>query len=303
MSRAPIEFDGMTKAFGSTKAVDELTLAVPEGSVFGLLGPNAAGKTTAIRMLMGHLHPTEGTVRTLGEDPWRHTEETRRRIAYVSENMALPGWMTPKAAIRFCARLYPAWDAEMAETLVEEFALRAGGRFSSLSKGQRRSLCILLALCQNADLLVLDEPAAGLDPVARRGFLQRILEVACADGRTVFISSHILSDVERVVDRVAIIARGKLKLEGELEDLKQSARKLVLPGAVSAEQLGAGFQVLRCRRQEEATEAFVLGFDEDRFRAFCAEQGCVQGAQQFGLNLEDLFVEVAQVDTDNERSR
>ena len=143
---------------------------------------------------------------------------------------------------------------------------------------------------------MLDEPAAGLDPLARRGFLERILEVACAGGRTVFISSHILSDLERVVDRVAIIAGGKLRLEGELEDLKQGARKLVLPTAVSAEQLSAGFQVLRLRQQEEAIEAFVLGFDEDRFRAFCEEQGCAQGAQQFGLNLEDLFVEVAQSD-------
>jgi ABC-2 type transport system ATP-binding protein len=302
MSRAAIQFDGVTKAFGSTRAVNGLSLAVPEGSVFGLLGPNGAGKTTAIRMLMGHLHPTQGTVRTLGEDPWGHTEETRRRIAYVSENMALPGWMTPEAAVRFCARLYPAWDGELAETLLEELGLRGGGRFPRLSKGQRRSLCILLALCQNAELLVLDEPAAGLDPLARRGFLQRILEVACGGGRTVFISSHILSDLERVVDRVAIIARGKLKLDGELEDLKQSARKLVLPSAVSAEQLNAGFQVLRLRCREEATEAFVLGFDEDRFRSFCAEQGCAAGAQQFGLNLEDLFVEVAQADSDDSGS-
>jgi ABC-2 type transport system ATP-binding protein len=299
MSGAAIEFDGVTKAFGSTRAVEELSLAVPQGSVFGLLGPNGAGKTTAIRMLMGHLHPTAGTVRTLGEDPWQHSEATRRRIAYVSENMALPGWMTPQAAIRFCARLYPAWDAELAETLLEELGLPGAERFSSLSKGQRRSLSILLALGQNADLLVLDEPAAGLDPLARRGLLERILEVACAGERTVFISSHILSDLERVVDRVAIIANGQLKLEGELEDLKQSARKLVLPSAVSAEQLDARFQVLRLRQQEEATEAFVLGFDEDRFSSFCAEQGCAQGAQQFGLNLEDLFVEVAQSDSDN----
>ena len=221
MTANAVELHDVTRLFGAAKAVDRLSLSVPEGAVFGLLGPNGAGKTSTIRMLMGHLRPTSGTVQTLGGDPWQHSEATRRRIAYVSENMELPGWMTPNAAMRFCRRLYPTWDQALAETLCDGFQLNRSQRFSELSKGQKRSLCILLALGQNADLLVLDEPAAGLDVLARRDFLDRILDVACAGGRTVVLSSHILSDLERVVDRVAILSHGTLKLEGELEDLKQ----------------------------------------------------------------------------------
>ena len=107
MTTNAVELRDVTRLFGVVKAVDRLTLSVPEGAVCGLLGPNGAGKTSAIRMLMGHLRPTSGTVETLGADPWEHSEATRRRIAYVSENMELPGWMTPRAAMRFCERLYP----------------------------------------------------------------------------------------------------------------------------------------------------------------------------------------------------
>jgi ABC-2 type transport system ATP-binding protein len=300
MTGIAVALQDVTRLFGAARAVDGLTLTIPEGAVLGLLGPNGAGKTSTVRMLAGHLHPSSGSVRTLGEDPWQHVESTRRRIAYVSENMELPGWMTPEAAMRFCQRLYPRWDRALAESLREVFGLGRSQRFSELSKGQRRSLCILLALCQNADLLVLDEPAAGLDVLARRSFLDHILEVACTDGRTVVISSHILTDLERVVDRVAILSQGKLKLDGGLEELKLRARKLWVPCVVTRAELSAHFQLLKMRTVGEQTEALVLGYDDDRFRAFCQQHGCAEGAQQFGLNLEDLFVEVAGSDDNND---
>lgn len=225
MTANAVELRDVTRLFGSTKAVDGLSLAVPAGAVFGLLGPNGAGKTSTIRMLMGHLHPTSGTVQTLGGDPWKHSESVRRRIGYVSESMELPGWMTPRAAMRFGERLYPDWDCPLAETLCDTFGLGRAKRFAEMSKGQKRSLCILMALCQKADLLVLDEPAASLDVLSRRDFLDRVLDVACSGGRTVVLSSHILSDLERVVDRVAILSHGTLKLEGDLEELKQKYGK------------------------------------------------------------------------------
>lgn len=156
MSHAAIETRALVKNFGNKAAVDNLDLTVPTGSVFGFLGANGAGKTTTIRMLMGHLHPTSGEAITLGADPWSHDEPTRRRVAYVSENMALPGWMTPERAIRFCAAQYPDWDGALAETLLGDLELRDAGPFRALSKGQKRRLCILLALAQNADLLVMD---------------------------------------------------------------------------------------------------------------------------------------------------
>jgi ABC-2 type transport system ATP-binding protein len=297
MNDAAIQMQGVTKVFGSQTAVDGLGLTVPRGSVLGFVGPNGAGKTTTIRMIVGHLHPTGGTVRTLGRDPWLHDEATRRRVAYVSENMALPGWLTPLTAIRLCAPLYRGWDGKLAESLLDEFGLRSKDAFSTLSKGQKRALCILLALCQKADLLVMDEPAAGLDPMARRDFLERILEVACDGGRTVFMSSHILSDLERVVDRVAVVCGGCLSLDCELDQLKREARRLHLPRQVNPDVLGVAFKVLRCGSRDDETEAVVLGFDEDRFRAFCKEQHCAAGARHYGMNLEDVFVEITQSKT------
>jgi ABC-2 type transport system ATP-binding protein len=292
MSENAIEATSLSRMFCGKRVVDNLNLEVPKGSIFGFLGANGAGKTTTIRMLMGHLHPTDGAVRTLGADPWDHDEEMKRRVAYVSENMALPGWMTPGSACRFCASLYPAWDCTLEKTLLKEFELLEVGAFRTLSKGQKRKLCILLALCQGAELLVMDEPASGLDTLARRAFLDRILDVACSEGRTVFFSSHILSDVERVVDRVAILVRSRAALSGELDALKNSARKLHLPAQVSKEALACRFQVLRYVSSGGEAEAMVLGYDEEKFRALCAEHGCGGAARQFGLNLEDIFVEV-----------
>jgi ABC-2 type transport system ATP-binding protein len=302
MGETAIELQGVGRAFGALIAVDGLDLTVPRGSIFGLIGPNGAGKTTTVRMIVGHLHPGKGTVRVLGEDPWRHDEATRRRIAYVSENMALPGWMTPRAACGFCAPLYPRWDAALADALLGQFGLGEAGAFATLSKGQKRAACIVLALAQRADLLVMDEPASGLDASARRDFLERLLDTASEDGRTVLISSHIITDLERVVDRVGIVCGGRMRLAGELDTLKSSARKLLLPGRVDAQALGEAFDVLRCESTDSSTEAVVTGYSEEKLRALCAELGCGAGARDYGLNLEDLFVELTRSEKNNVRA-
>ncbi len=292
MSENMIETRGLTKIFGQTAAVDSLDLAVPKGSVFGFLGVNGAGKTTAVRMIMGHLHPTRGEVRTLGIDPWMYSETHRRRIAYVSENMNLPSWMTPEQAVRFNASFYPRWDVALAERLFSDFNLRGVGRYGSLSKGQKRRLCLLLAICQNADLLVLDEPTAGLDVVARQEFLSHILEMVYDGERTVFISSHLLSDLERVVDRIAILRRGRLHLVGELDALKDGIRKIHFPVAVPRESLAEKFEIIRYDAGENETIATVLNFDEERFRSLCELHKCGETVRVYGFNLENLFVEL-----------
>ncbi len=225
----PIEFQDVCHTFGTgtdkTLAVDRLSFSVPQGSVFGLLGANGAGKTTSIRMMMGHLRPDAGTVRILGRDPMDQDESLRRRVAYISENMQLPHWMTIPETARFCARIYPAWKHDLVEILADRFHLSLKKRYDEFSKGQRRAMCILLALCQNADLLILDEPASGLDTIARRDFLSNMLEFVCDGERTVLFSSHILGDIERVVDSVAMMKSGRLLLSGELDELKEDVRK------------------------------------------------------------------------------
>ncbi|MHC4153880.1 MAG: ABC transporter ATP-binding protein [Planctomycetota bacterium] len=293
MSDCIIETRQLKKRFRKKTAVDGLDIQIPSGSVVGFVGVNGAGKTTTIRMLMGHLHPTDGEVQVLGEDPRRHSEQQRQRVAYVSENMNLPGWLTPEAAAKLNASFYPRWDAKLAQTLLNEFKLRKAGAYRNLSRGQKRKVCILPAICQNAELLVMDEPALGLDVMARHDFLKRVLEIVCSGERTVFISSHLLSDLERIVDRIVLIDRGWLVLQGNLEDLKAGVRQLHFAAQISREDLEQHFKVIRYEVCDPAeTKAVVADFDEGRLRRMCELKDCTEKVRVFGLNLEDIFVEL-----------
>jgi len=293
MSEPALEADKLTKRFGNTAAVDQLDLTVPTGSIFGLLGVNGAGKTTLIRMAMGHLHPTAGRLTVLGAEPRNCTDAVRTRIAYVSENMNLPAHMTPEKAARFNASVYKQWDSKLADKLLDDFALRGAGPFKTLSKGQKRKVCILLAICQNPDLLIMDEPAAGLDVVARRDFLDQVLDMACKPGRTVLVSSHLLSDLERVVDRLTIIDKGKALLTGDLDDLKEGIRKIHLPAALSEQHLREYFQLIRFEQPTPAeTLATVTDFTQEKLARLAASHPQAKDARIIPLNLEDIFVEL-----------
>ncbi|MCL2305656.1 MAG: ABC transporter ATP-binding protein [Planctomycetaceae bacterium] len=288
-----IELNDVSKTFGfgkdTTLAVDRLSFSVPQGSVYGLLGANGAGKTTSIRMMVSHLRPDSGTVRVLGHNPADHDESIRQRVAYISENMQLPLWMTIPEASKMMARLYPKWNPKTLEELTKRFRLDPKKQYREFSKGQRRAMCILLGLAQNADVLILDEPASGLDTLARRDFLTEMLDLACEENRTILFSSHILGDIERVVDRVAILNRGRKIVEGDLDSLKASVRKITLQGNVEQ----TVFEPLRIERDEHQTRLVVLDYSEEKLKRLCTETGITDtnAVEVQGLNLEDLFVE------------
>ena len=288
-----IELTNVSKTFGlgrdATLAVDRLSFSVPQGSVYGLLGANGAGKTTSIRMMVSHLRPDNGTVRVLGQDPASHDESIRKRVAYISENMQLPWWMTIPEASKMGAKLYPNWSHPVVEEMTKRFRLDPKKQYREFSKGQRRAMCILLGLAQNADVLILDEPASGLDTLARRDFLTGILEIACEENRTILFSSHILGDIERVVDRVAILNRGRKIVEGDLDSLKASVRVITLAGKVEQ----TVFEPLRIERDEHQTRLVVLDYSEEKLKRLCTETGITDtnAVEVQGLNLEDLFVE------------
>ncbi len=288
-----IEVDGLTKRFRTTAVVNDLTFRIPAGSICGLLGNNGAGKTTTIRMVMGHLHPTAGQARTFGEDPRKHPEATLRRIAYVSETMALPRWMSVEGAIRMNAGLFPEWDHALAARLIDEFRLRRQGRFGVLSRGQKRKAILLLALCQRADLLIFDEPTSGLDVESRRRFLDCLLDVALDGNRTVLLSSHILSDIERIADRIVILQNGRLLVEGELEDLKAETRRIFVPYPVPRSVLDEHFRIYDCVvRADGTTVATVLNYSEEIFARFVSSlpPDARQALEVNGFNLEELYL-------------
>ncbi|MDP1809532.1 MAG: ABC transporter ATP-binding protein [Actinomycetota bacterium] len=217
-----IELRGLVKRFGAYTAVDDLNLAVPQGSVFGFLGPNGAGKTTTIRVLTGLARPTAGEALIFGVDVARDFKSVSSRLGYLPENPAFYGWMTAREYLEFCADLFELEGDRRAARLSKmlEFCGLAGvdRPISGFSRGMKQRLGLAQALINDADILFLDEPTSALDPMGRKEVLDMIASLA--HEKTVFLSTHILEDVERVCDRVAMLREGKLVLESDLETLK-----------------------------------------------------------------------------------
>ena len=221
MTDASIELRGLVKSYGSKHVLTGLDLSVPKGSVLGLLGTNGSGKTTLIKCALGLIRPQEGEARLLGENAWTLSAEAKARIGYVPQVVNLYPWMKVRHLIDYTAAFYPNWNDALVNKLMTEWAIPPNDRIGPLSVGQLQKVAIMLALGHDPDLLILDEPAASLDPLARRQFLQMIIDLAEPGRRTVLFSTHITSDLERVADRVAILKSGRIAWQGLLEDLKE----------------------------------------------------------------------------------
>ena len=217
---------GLSKSFGSTRALNDLDFAVAEGEVHGLLGPNGAGKSTTIRVLLGLLRADSGTVELLGGDPWRDTATLHRRLAYVPGDVSLWPQLSGGEAIDLLGRLRGGLDETKRRDLLERFQLDPTKKGRSYSKGNRQKVAIVAALASNVDLLILDEPTSGLDPVMEAVF-QDSIKSESAQGRTVLLSSHIMSEVEALCDRVSMIRAGHIVESGTLTELRHLTRNSV----------------------------------------------------------------------------
>lgn len=224
-----IETHALCKSFGSVTAVHDLNLSLRENRITAFLGRNGAGKSTTIKMALGMVRPTAGKVTVLGApvDRSRSSCEIRRRIAYVAENKPLYGYLTVKQTIGFARSFYSDWQPDLASKLVKEYELPLKQRVKSLSKGMRTKLALLLAFARRPDLLILDEPSEGLDPVGIEQLL-RTMAVRSAEGVSVLFSSHQISEIERVADHICILEKGALVLDAGADDLRQSYRRVDL---------------------------------------------------------------------------
>jgi ABC-2 type transport system ATP-binding protein len=228
-----IDIHGVTRRFGATVALDNVSLRVPRGCVFGLIGVNGSGKTTLLKHVLGLLRAQTGSVRVFERDPVAEPVGVLSRIGYLSEENDLPPWMTVAELIRYTRAFYPSWNDEDAEKMRRQFGLETNARIDTLSKGQKARAGLLAAMSYRPDLLVLDEPASGLDPLVRRDILGAIVRTIADEGRTVLFSSHLLDELERVADYVAMIDRGRIVFSTALDDLQANHRRLTLRFAVA----------------------------------------------------------------------
>ena len=287
MSDLAIETHALHKHYGDIHAMDGLDMHVPRGAVYGFLGRNGAGKTTTIRVLTGLARATGGDMRVLDLDPRTDSVAILARTGLVIDKMLIPS-MTGNDLVRFNRGFFPRWSDALAAKYGEVLELDMKRKFKKLSTGNRTKMCLLLALSQGAELIMLDEPTAGLDPVVTDQLLRLMVEDFANEGRTLFLSSHHLSEVERIAEWVGIIDHGKLLLEARLDDMRANFRRVRVVG--EALPLAAWPDIVSANTGEGTTE-YVLRDNVEAFTAHLESQGA-SVLDVTPLNLSEIFLEV-----------
>jgi ABC-2 type transport system ATP-binding protein len=296
-----IETRDLWRTFGKFEAVKGVSLRVPKGTVFGLLGVNGAGKSTIIKMVMGHLRPTRGEINILGRALGEDLVEIRKRVAYVSENRYLYEWMTVAESVRFTKSFHETWDDKKAADLLKRFSLPPEKKVRQLSRGNRARLCLLLALSFNPELIILDEPTSGLDPIVRRDFIENIVSEIAEEGKTVLFSSHIVDEIERVADYVAVINEGEILLVSTIDDIKSSYKRVRYATNGTRPELAGlpGLLAVENGRHEQVLTVSAWG--DETLRGL-GERG-VKNPEVLPISLEDIFVNTVRAERERRAGR
>ncbi len=290
MNSLAIQTQNLSVEYHTHKALDNISLAIPTGSVVGLLGRNGAGKSTLIKALLGFLKPTHGTCSLLGQPSWDLSDDLKTRLGIVLQSPTFYAWLTGAELIDYTSDFYPRWDAALAQRLVTQWDLPLARKVSEYSGGEVQKLACILALCHHSDIFILDEPASALDPVSRRQLLSELIDIAGGEGKTILFSTHIVSDLERIADRIMILNRGSLTLDMPLDTLKESVKRLRL-----FRHDGAPFRVtdpalLKPRHEPGCVLGFTTGYSPDLIQRLSSENACQVQAED--LSLEDIFLEL-----------
>ncbi|MCP4215945.1 MAG: ABC transporter ATP-binding protein [bacterium] len=293
-----LETSNLSKKFRKVNAVDNVSLQVPKGSIFAFIGPNGAGKTTTIKLLMNLLEPGSGSSSVLGVPSKKLGPNEWRRIGYVSENQQLPAWMTVEQFLAYCEPMYPDWDKEFCRRMPVEFDLPMKQKLKHLSRGMRMKAALLSSMAYRPELLVLDEPFTGLDPLVRDELIQGILDLSKKEQMTMFISSHDIHEVERLADWVGMIDNGSLKMVEKTETLHERFKKIDVilnsTDTITAPPKGWPETWLQAEQQGRIFSFFLSEYQPDesetqikRFFPNC------KYVDVLGVSLKDIFIVMA----------
>jgi len=297
-----IETHNLSRVFGRTEAVRDLSLVVPKGSVCALLGPNGAGKSTTIRLLLNHLAPTSGEALVMGVDSRSLGPDEFAQIGYVADNQNLPLWMTVRQLLDYCRPFYPSWDTALEKTLLARFALPENRKLRNLSRGMLMQAALVSSLAYRPKLLVLDEPFSGLDPVVREDFVRGVLEVSTPGDWTVLVASHEIEEVERLADRVALLDGGHLRLNETAEALQARFRRIEVAlerDATPPQSVPSGWLGLECAGS-------LVSFVDSRYERNATERACRERFPEAAvtarpMTLREIFVTLARAGFKSEK--
>lgn len=289
-----IELNNLHKHFNPDPALNGVNFTLKEHSVMGLLGVNGAGKTTLMRCALGLLKPSLGEATIYGETAWDMSPQIKMKVGYVAQTLDYLPWMTAEQLLEFTSTFYPNWDAQYVNQLMRRWDLPGSKKISNMSEGQKQRLGIVQGMGHHPDLLILDEPAASLDPVARRDFIKQLIDLNVEEGKTILFSTHIVSDIERVAAEVAILKSGSVCFQGELDSLKETffrlnlrasnplPERLDIEGLQSIQNFGHNASAVVCQAEEKFTE----------LKTRLQHQLKSVEVEKIPLNLEEIFLEI-----------
>ena len=290
MTSTTVEASNLSKAFGDKQVLRDMSFGVAAGDVIGVLGKNGAGKTTLLEVMLGFTPPTAGAVRVFGHDSYSLPGNVKSRVGFVPQQDELLDQLSVGDQLRVIASFYPRWDSALISRLCGEWGVNLDARIKSLSVGERQKLSILLAFGHQPDLLILDEPVASLDPIARRQFLEQLLTISADGQRAIVFSSHIVSDIERLANRIWILKDGKLDWQGDLDSLKESIVRVHLRGTNAELPAIAIPGVLNMRRDGAFVTAVVRDWTPEAQEK--VEKSASVQVEVETLGLEEIFIEL-----------
>lgn len=290
MNNATVEASNLSKAFGQKQVLRDMSFAIAPGDVIGVLGKNGAGKTTLLEIILGFTPASSGAVRVFGHESYGLPGDVKARVGFVPQQDELLDQLTVADQLRVVASFYSRWDSALIERLCSEWGVNVNARIKGMSVGERQKLSILLAFGHKPELLILDEPVASLDPIARRQFLEQLLTLSTDEQRAIVFSSHIVSDIERLANRIWIVKDGRLDWQGDLDSLKESIVRLHIRGSGSELPAFKIPGVLNVRRDGAFATAVVRDWAPEAHAALEKSAGVQIEVEVLGL--EEIFVEL-----------